>query len=393
MLPLASHGETVGVLEVLAEEPRIDDAWDLLESYASQLGVALRAVTQNARLRRELESAEQAASLGASMVRAGTADEAVRVAVRLVRARFRVPVVGWYGSGGGMLRLIELHGIGARGRREFGEEMSTLPAWASLGPPARESVKRRFRELTGSRRVSALSVGDALLLAGGPSASIEGALEVAGSLLAEVLRLLDTAALADLRNQRLDLGIAWTAHEIRGPLLGVRAALDLLLERSTSDPAERSVLQSSLHELDQLTASAEAILTWAVGERHLDLREADLVWIVEEAVASCRLEMEQGKHVVVFAPERAVARFDPTHLRTVVTNLVRNALAYSYQGTKVEVVVEDAGDHLALSVKDEGPEIPVEERRLIFDPFMRGSVPGATRNGAGLGLFIARRVV
>jgi two-component system OmpR family sensor kinase len=96
---------------------------------------------------------------------------------------------------------------------------------------------------------------------------------------------------------------------------------------------------------------------------------------------------------VISAPERAVARVDPTHLRTVVSNLVRNALAYSFRGTKVDVIVENAGDHVQLSVRDEGPEIPIEERRLIFDPFARGSMSISARNGSGLGLFIARQVV
>jgi len=46
-----------------------------------------------------------------------------------------------------------------------------------------------------------------------------------------------------------------------------------------------------------------------------------------------------------------------------------------------------------VSVKDYGPEIPDIERELIFSPFVRGTVPGRPRNGSGLGLFIARRVV
>lgn len=393
LLPLACRGRSVGVLEVLAEERRIDAAWDVLEVGVSQIGIALEAVCRSARLRREVETLERASNLGTALVRARSADEAVQVAVRFVWERFRVPVVGWGGAGGGVRRLVEVRGLGNRRRRELREAMPSLPPWESLGRSGQESVKRRFQELAGARRVTALHVGDTVILVGGPSAVADDSLETVGSLLAEVLRVLDSAALAEMRNERLDMGIAWTAHELRGPLLGIRAALELLLERRTPDPSEQAVLRASLLELDQLTGSAEAILTWAVGEGALERREADLVRVVEEAVESCRLEAGQDKAVVVFAPERAVGRFDPTHVRTVVSNLVRNALAYSFHGTKVEVTVEDLGDHLALSVKDEGPVIPVEERRLIFDPFARGSASGSARNGTGLGLFIARRVV
>jgi len=392
ILPLVSRSEALGVLEVLAPERAIEAAWDLLEVGASQLGVALQAITRNARLRREVEALERTSSLGTALVRAGTVDEAVRIAVRFVWERFRVPVAGWCDTEGDSLRLVGTQGLGSRRSHELRLATPTMAAWPSARPADRERLTRRFGDLAGVRRVSVLDAGQAVVLCAEPDVAPPGSLEAVGSLLGGVLRLLGHATLAERRNERLDMGIAWTAHELRSPLLGIRAALELLLERRVSDPAERAVLRTSLHELDQLAGSAEAILTWAVGERPLRRRPADLVRVVEEAVESCRLEMGD-KDVLLFTPERAVARFDPVHLRTVVSNLVRNALAYSYPGTKVEVVVEEAIDHLALSVKDEGPEIPASERRLIFDPFARGSLSRSARNGAGLGLFIAKRVV
>jgi signal transduction histidine kinase len=393
IFPLSSGGEGVGVLEVLAAGSRLDAAGEVLEVGVSLLGVALQTAARNARHRREVETLERASSLGAALVRARSAEEAVRVAIRFLWERFRVPVVGWSGAGGAEHTLVESRGLGNRVRRDLEQAMPTVPPWASLSPAEREGVKDRFRDLAGVPLVSALDVEDAVLLVGRPVGEVEGSLEMVGSLLAEVLRVLDSAALANMRHQRLDMGLAWTAHELRGPLLGIRAALELLLDRQPTDPAERAVLRTSLQELDQLTGSAEAILAWAVGERPLDRGEADLVRIVEEAVESCRLEFGEERPVVISAPERAVARVDPTHLRTVVSNLVRNALAYSFRGTKVDVIVENAGDHVQLSVRDEGPEIPIEERRLIFDPFARGSMSISARNGSGLGLFIARQVV
>lgn len=391
ILPLVSRSEALGVLEVLAPVREIDAAWDLLEVGASQLGAALRAITRNARLRREVEALERSCSLVTALVGAGTAHEAVRIAIRFVWERFRVPVAGWCDAEGDALRLVGTHGLGPRRSSELRLAMPAVATWGSAGPADRERLTRRFGDLAGARRVSVLDAGHAVVLCAEPDAS-RGSLTAAGSLLTEVLRLLAHATLAERRNERLDMGIAWTAHELRSPLLGIRAALELLLERGTSDPTEHAVLRTSLHELDQLAGSAEAILTWAMGERQLRRRPADLVRIVEEAVGSCRLE-KGDRDVVVFAPERAVGRFDPVQLRTAVSNLVRNAVAYSYPGTKVEVVVEETVDGLALSVKDEGPEIPASERRLIFDPFARGSGSVSARNGTGLGLFIARRVV
>jgi signal transduction histidine kinase len=81
------------------------------------------------------------------------------------------------------------------------------------------------------------------------------------------------------------------------------------------------------------------------------------------------------------------------HIRTAIVNLLRNALAFAEPGTKVEIEVDGSGDMVMLSVKNVGPEIPPDERELIFAPFARGSARGRSRNGSGLGLFIVRRAV
>lgn len=388
LLPLSHRGQAVGVLEIVAPDERIDGAWDVLEIGASQVGLALHTVVQNARLRREVQILERASNLETALIHAGTAEEAVGIAARFVWERFRVPVAGWYGGSGGRLRLVTMRGIGTRPRSELRLAFPTLKAWGTLEEEA--AVKRRFAEITRVKDAFALDVGDAVLISGAPSTSIESSIEVVGSLLAEVLRLFSDAALAERRGKR-DLSIAWTAHELRGPLLGVRAALEMMLERRDPDVADHAVLRTSLRELDHLTTTTEAILTWAAGERPLMRKHADLVRIVEEAVESSRLEV--GDHDVhVIAPESAMGWFDPPHLRTAVSNLLRNALAYAYAGSKVTIVVEEAGGYLELSVQNEGPMIAPEERQKIFDPFVRSS-SGSGRNGNGLGLYIARRVV
>ena len=204
--------------------------------------------------------------------------------------------------------------------------------------------------------------------------------------------MLAAAERSELREEQLDMGIAWTAHELGGPVLGVRAALELVLERADADPRDLAILRRSLEELDRLVGTTRALLEWAVGRRSLQRRRTDIVRIVEEAVESCRLETGEDGLVVSF-DRRLVARIDPTHVRVAVVNLLRNAVAFADPGTKVEVAVGRSGELVMVSVKNFGPEIPADERELIFSPFMRGSADGRARDGSGLGLFIARRVV
>ena len=71
-----------------------------------------------------------------------------------------------------------------------------------------------------------------------------------------------------------------------------------------------------------------------------------------------------------------MAWIDPMHIRTAIVNLLRNALAFAEQGTKVEIEVDGSGDMVMLSVKNVGPEIPPDERELIFAQDLERHGPG-----------------
>lgn len=193
------------------------------------------------------------------------------------------------------------------------------------------------------------------------------------------------------QRDELAMGVAWTAHEIRGPLLGLRSALETLLGRA-AERRDQALLRASLSELERLVTSSRVLLDLAVGQSTMDVRPADVVRIVEEAMTAVRLE-EGDERVVVHAPGSAIAQAIPIFLHTAIVNLLRNALAYSDPGTKVEVTVERHEDRVDLSVTNEGVGIPAEERQTIFDPFVRGNSAHRTPEGRGLGLFIAWRAI
>ena len=95
-----------------------------------------------------------------------------------------------------------------------------------------------------------------------------------GSLLEDTLPLLSTSAREEQRTSRMHVGLAWTAHELRTPILGVKAALEIVVGRSASGDDE--LLRLSLRELEQLAADTEGILGWAVGGRELSPRHVDV---------------------------------------------------------------------------------------------------------------------
>jgi signal transduction histidine kinase len=128
-----------------------------------------------------------------------------------------------------------------------------------------------------------------------------------------------------------------------------------------------------------------------VGGRELSPRHVDVAQLVEDAVTTYRLL--HGGTVVVVAQPPVMALVDPTHLRAAVVNVVRNAVLYSGPDGVVTVQVEEEETAVRVSVGDQGPGIPLAEREIIFDPFVRGGVGSRAAGGSGLGLFITRRVV
>ena len=216
-------------------------------------------------------------------------------------------------------------------------------------------------------------------------------LRTAGSLLSVALTHLGAVSWAKMRTDNLDLALAWTAHELRGPLVGARAALGHV-HIDDQGPTSDELLQQTREELKQLAELVDPLLQWSAGSCSLDMRQVDLVGTVEHVVASCRMEFEDAD-LVVRAPDSIVVLADEQQLDRAIANVVRNALTYTPGGSSVTIDVDADGERARVRVRDRGPGIPAAERHLIFDPFARGRLTDATRGGKGLGLFIARRVV
>jgi signal transduction histidine kinase len=84
-----------------------------------------------------------------------------------------------------------------------------------------------------------------------------------------------------------------------------------------------------------------------------------------------------------------VARCDGGRVLEVLTNLLDNSVKFTPVGGRIEVVAEEHGDHLILSVTDSGPGVPSGFRERIFDRGWRGG----DAQGKGLGLYIARQII
>jgi signal transduction histidine kinase len=85
--------------------------------------------------------------------------------------------------------------------------------------------------------------------------------------------------------------------------------------------------------------------------------------------------------------------WDPARMSQTVANLVTNAIAYGGPGHSVRVSVDDAGPDVELKVHNEGPPIPPDVMKVIFEPFRRGAAEDRSPGGLGLGLYIVKEIV
>jgi two-component system phosphate regulon sensor histidine kinase PhoR len=76
----------------------------------------------------------------------------------------------------------------------------------------------------------------------------------------------------------------------------------------------------------------------------------------------------------------------------VLGNLIENAVKYSPEGGEVRVSAATGNGAVLIDVRDSGPGIPRDQQARIFEKFGRVDVPGASKPGTGLGLFIARSI-
>ena len=198
---------------------------------------------------------------------------------------------------------------------------------------------------------------------------------------------------ASFRSQRHF--VANASHELRTPLTAERTLLQVAL----SDPdATAESLRSTCHELlalgDQQARLIEALLTLADSERGVEHWESfDLAEIAGRALADRRAETDLRAITVEAALGPAPATGDSSLVRSLVANLVDNAVRHNRDGGSIEIATTTAAGLAVISVSNTGAPIPPAELDRLFQPFQRlGTERVRPSGGHGLGLAIVRAI-
>lgn len=198
---------------------------------------------------------------------------------------------------------------------------------------------------------------------------------------------------------------AAVSHELRAPL----AAIRLLAEELIDVPEATGTRQEEYHRLmlreaRRLGALIDNVLTHARLERTVTpapRAELDLSQLVSSAARTLQpTAVERHVQLELAVPAQPVTvRADPDAITQVVVNLIDNALKHSPESSVVSIQIADPNrgrpvSHVELSIADEGPGIPVEDRDRVFEAYVRrGSELRRDTPGIGLGLSIVQRIV
>jgi two-component system sensor histidine kinase TctE len=190
--------------------------------------------------------------------------------------------------------------------------------------------------------------------------------------------------------------LADAAHQLKTPVSGLKAQIDLALREHEPQALKRSVAQLYVsadrlsHIVRQLLALArnEPGAAAAVVMLPVDLRKLALDTSMEWAPQALKVDVDLGFEG---GDAPVVVQGDPDRLRELLNNLIDNAVRYSARGGRVTVAVQSSGaGGPVLSVSDDSPRIPVEERARIFERFHR--LLGTHADGSGLGLAIVSEI-
>jgi len=202
------------------------------------------------------------------------------------------------------------------------------------------------------------------------------------------------------RNEEHDSFINSITHELKTPIASIRLYLETLQSRTVTDAQRREFYDIMLADADRLHHTVNQVLkAGVVRERAKGAARTpvDMGTLARECVdlATVRHHLQPGS-IALEAHDATslVVHGDPEELRTVVVNLLDNAVKYSVDGVRVTVsVAAPTPDTIWVRVQDRGVGIPKKQLKRIFNRFYRVHTRGLKQvKGTGLGLYIVRAI-
>lgn len=206
--------------------------------------------------------------------------------------------------------------------------------------------------------------------------------------------VMDITALKQIQQQKDDF-ISIASHELKTPLTGLKASLQLL-DRMKANPTALMprLIEQSNKSMDKISELVEELLNVTrinEGKVILNKKKFNLADMVDEC---CSHVLQLGTHELVVEGETNLdITADENRIQQVVTNFINNAIKYAPQSRQIFLKIEHRDQAVRVSVRDTGPGIPADKLPHLFERYYRVDPRGIQVSGLGLGLYISADII
>src|SRR5690606_17821921 len=195
-------------------------------------------------------------------------------------------------------------------------------------------------------------------------------------------------------NAKKDEFIALASHELRTPLTTINGYLQIV-KKKLDDPKKITFIDKTLNQVTKLTKLVAEMLDISrieTGKLDFAMEPFDIRELVNDVVDTFRYA--EASHTITFAEQGdpVPVMADKMRIEQVVTNLLGNAIKYSPQSNRVEVLLEYEDDSVRVNIKDQGIGITEEQQKQLFTRFYRAE--GTDKiPGVGIGLYLSKEII
>jgi len=193
--------------------------------------------------------------------------------------------------------------------------------------------------------------------------------------------------------------LASVSHELRTPLTHIRGLAGTLTQAdiALSQADQHDFLLEINRSAMRLTRIVEDVIDMSrleTGTLRLEMVPSRLSTIVSQIRKQLDILIAKHEFEIELPPELPKIHCDETRIGQVITNLISNAASYSDEGTTITLNARHIEGHIEVSVTDQGPGIPSDEIKSVFDRFHRLESGRQRRTGgSGLGLSICKNII
>lgn len=182
------------------------------------------------------------------------------------------------------------------------------------------------------------------------------------------------------------------SHELRTPLAAMQAEIEVALrDKKTTKKDLEEVLKSNLEEVDKLTGLSQMLLNLSrLDHDKLETKNVNIKLITETVIKRHKITPDR---IILNAVKHAITTGNEAALTELVSILVDNALKYSPQTSLVLINLFRRDKKLCFEIINSGDGIDEEKLPFIFDRFYRADSSRTSREGYGLGLSLAKKIV